>query len=80
MAGSDRQGYAIVAVMGGLAAVSMTLMTAFQLMHHGTVPTAIGSSTEGVETRFGVAGSATFADATTLTSYAGVPRQADRYP
>jgi potassium-transporting ATPase potassium-binding subunit len=79
MVGSNKQGYAIVAVMGTLAILSMTLIMWFQLAHHGTVPTAIGSSMEGVETRFGVANSATFADATTLTSTGAVDSFHDSY-
>jgi potassium-transporting ATPase potassium-binding subunit len=79
MVGSERQGYAIVAVMGTIAVISVTLMSYFQLAHHGTVPTAIGASMEGVETRFGVAGSATFADATTLTSTGAVNSFHDSY-
>jgi K+-transporting ATPase ATPase A chain len=79
MVGSNKQGYAIVSVMATLAIVSMTLMSYFQLAHHGTVPTAIGSSMEGVETRFGVANSATFADATTLTSTGAVNSFHDSY-
>jgi potassium-transporting ATPase potassium-binding subunit len=79
MVGSNKQGYAIVSVMASLAIISMTLIMSFQLMHHGTVPTAIGSSMEGVETRFGVANSATFADATTLTSTGAVDSFHDSY-
>jgi potassium-transporting ATPase potassium-binding subunit len=79
MVGSNKQGYAIVSVMATLAILSMTLIMSFQLMHHGTVPTAIGSSMEGVETRFGVANSATFADATTLTSTGAVDSFHDSY-
>ncbi|MDN3355040.1 potassium-transporting ATPase subunit KdpA [Actinomadura sp. DC4] len=79
MVGSNKQGYAIVSVMASLAIVSMTLIMSFQLTHHGTVPTAIGSSMEGVETRFGVANSATFADATTLTSTGAVNSFHDSY-
>ncbi len=79
MVGSNRQGYAIVSVMAVLAVISMTLIMAFQLVHHGTVPTALGSSMEGVETRFGVANSATFADATTLTSTGAVDSFHDSY-
>jgi potassium-transporting ATPase potassium-binding subunit len=66
MVENRKQGYAIVAVMGLIAAFSVSLMMWFQSQHHGTVPTAIGSSMEGVEQRFGVANSAVFADATTL--------------
>jgi potassium-transporting ATPase potassium-binding subunit len=79
MIGSNKQGYAIVSVMATLAVISMTLIMWFQLAHHGTVPTAIGSSMEGVETRFGVANSATFADATTLTSTGAVDSFHDSY-
>jgi K+-transporting ATPase ATPase A chain len=79
MVGSDRQGYAIVSVMATLAIISLTLITTFQLRHHGTVPTAVGSSMEGVETRFGVPNSATFAGATTLTSTGAVDSAHDSY-
>jgi K+-transporting ATPase ATPase A chain len=79
MVGSNKQGYAIVSVMAPLAIISVTLLMSFQLMHHGTVPTAVGSSMEGVDTRFGVANSATFADATTLTSTGAVDSFHDSY-
>jgi K+-transporting ATPase ATPase A chain len=79
MVESKKQGYAIVAAMGLIAAVSVSLMMLFQLQHHGTVPTAIGSSMEGVEQRFGVADSAVFADATTLTSTGAVNSFHDSY-
>ncbi|MFD3506832.1 potassium-transporting ATPase subunit KdpA [Nocardia sp. NPDC058666] len=79
MVGSVKQGYAIVAVMGTIALVSISLTNLFQLQHHGTVPTAIGASMEGVETRFGVADSATFAGATTLTSTGAVNSFHDSY-
>ncbi|WP_063004269.1 potassium-transporting ATPase subunit KdpA [Nocardia salmonicida] len=79
MVGSTKQGYAIVAVMGTIALASITLTNFFQLRAHGTVPTAIGASMEGVETRFGVADSATFAGATTLTSTGAVNSFHDSY-
>ncbi|MEU1957886.1 potassium-transporting ATPase subunit KdpA [Nocardia sp. NPDC019255] len=79
MVGSRKQGYAIVAVMGTIALLGVTLTNLFQLQHHGTVPTAIGSSMEGVEQRFGVANSATFAGATTLTSTGAVDSFHDSY-
>ena len=44
MVESKKQGYAIVAVMGVIAAVSVSLMMLFQLQAHGTVPTAVGSA------------------------------------
>ncbi|HYZ68637.1 MAG TPA: potassium-transporting ATPase subunit KdpA [Mycobacterium sp.] len=79
MVESKKQGYAIVAVMGVIAAISVSFMMLFQLQHHGTVPTAIGSAMEGVEQRFGVADSAVFADATTLTSTGAVNSFHDSY-
>jgi K+-transporting ATPase ATPase A chain len=79
MVDSKKQGYAIAAVMGVLATVSVSLIMFFQLQHHGTVPTAIGAATEGVEQRFGVADSAVFADATTLTSTGAVDSFHDSY-
>jgi K+-transporting ATPase ATPase A chain len=79
MVNSTKQGYAIVAVMGVLAAGSLTLTELFQLSHHGTVPTAAGAAMEGVEQRFGVANSAVFADATTLTSTGAVDSAHDSY-
>ncbi|WP_067794191.1 potassium-transporting ATPase subunit KdpA [Actinomadura formosensis] len=79
LVGQNRQGYAILAVMGTIAVVSVALVNVFQLMHHGTVPTAAGAATEGAETRFGVANSATFAGATTLTSTGAVDSFHDSY-
>jgi K+-transporting ATPase ATPase A chain len=77
--GDKRQGYAIVAVMALLAILSLGLNIGFQSAHHGTVPTAVGASTEGTETRFGVPNSATFATGTTLTSTGSVDSFHDSY-
>jgi K+-transporting ATPase ATPase A chain len=79
MVGDRRQGYAIVAVMATLAVISVTAVNVAQLAHHGTVPTAVGAATEGTEARFGVADSATFAGATTLTSTGAVNSFHDSY-
>jgi K+-transporting ATPase ATPase A chain len=79
MVESKKQGYAIAAVMAVIATVSVSFMMLFQLQHHGTVPTAISSAMEGVEQRFGVADSAVFADATTLTSTGAVNSFHDSY-
>ena len=79
MVESRRQGYAIVAVMAVIATVSVSLTMLFQMQHHGTVPTAVGASMEGVEQRFGVANSAVFAAATTLTSTGAVDSFHDSY-
>jgi K+-transporting ATPase ATPase A chain len=79
LVGDKRQGYAIVAVMAILAILSLGLNTAAQDAHHGTVPTAVGSSSEGTETRFGVPDSAAFATSTTLTSTGAVDSFHDSY-
>ncbi len=79
MVESRKQGYAIVAVMSVIALISTSLTMFFQLQSHGTVPTAIGAATEGVEQRFGVADSAIFASATTLTSTGAVNSFHDSY-
>ncbi|CAN5371249.1 potassium-transporting ATPase subunit KdpA [soil metagenome] len=79
MVGSPKQGLAIASVMGIIATASISLTMFFQLQAHGTVPTAIGAATEGVETRFGVANSAVFAATTTLTSTGAVNSFHDSY-
>ncbi|WP_343577077.1 potassium-transporting ATPase subunit KdpA [Mycobacterium sp.] len=79
MVQNTKQGYAIVAVMGVLAAISLVSIEVFQLSHHGTVPTAAAAAMEGVEQRFAVANSALFADATTLTSTGAVDSAHDSY-
>ncbi|MBV9321993.1 MAG: potassium-transporting ATPase subunit KdpA [Mycobacterium sp.] len=79
MVGSKKQGYAIAAVMATLAVLSVSFMLWLQLQHHGTVPTATGAAMEGIEQRFGIANSAVFADATTLTSTGAVDSAHDSY-
>ena len=79
MVGDRRQGRAIVTVMAILAVTSVVLLTVFQGVHHGAVPTAVGASTEGTETRFGVPDSAAFAAGTTLTSTGAVNSFHDSY-
>jgi K+-transporting ATPase ATPase A chain len=79
MVGSKKQGYAIASVMASLALISVTFMMWVQLQHHGTVPTSVGSAMEGIEQRFGIANSAVFADATTLTSTGAVDSFHDSY-
>ncbi|GAA4385237.1 potassium-transporting ATPase subunit KdpA [Actinomadura verrucosospora] len=79
MVGDNGQGYALVSVMAALAIVSAVLLQVFQFMHHGTVPTAIGAATEGVETRFGVPDSGAFATGTTMTSTGATDSAHDSY-
>jgi K+-transporting ATPase ATPase A chain len=79
MVGQNRQGYAIAAVMALIAIASIALTMTFQGIHHGTVPTAVGASSEGTESRFGVLNSAVFAASTTLTSTGAVDSFHDSY-
>lgn len=79
MTGNPKQGYAIAAVMSVIALASVSLIRLTQLQHHGTVPTAIGAATEGIEQRLGVADSGAFAAATTLTSTGAVDSAHDSY-
>jgi K+-transporting ATPase ATPase A chain len=79
MVGQHRQGYAIAAVMAILALGSIALTVGFELHGAGTVPQAVGAAMEGKETRFGIANSATFAAATTLTSTGAVNSFHDSY-
>jgi K+-transporting ATPase ATPase A chain len=79
MVRDNRQGYAIVAIMGILAIASISLTNAFELTGNGTVPQAVGAAMEGKDVRFDVANSATFAAATTLTSTGSVNSFHDSY-
>jgi len=79
MVGQNRQGYAIVAVMGILAFASVALTVGFEVHGGGTVPQAVGSAMEGKDVRFGVPNSATYAAATTLTSTGAVNSFHDSY-
>jgi K+-transporting ATPase ATPase A chain len=79
MVKDKRQGLAIVAVMAIIFTISTVIIFAAQSAHHGTVPTAVGASTEGTETRFGVPDSSIFASATTATSTGAVDSFHDSY-
>jgi K+-transporting ATPase ATPase A chain len=67
-----RQGGAVLAVMALLLGVSIALVTWAEMAAPGTVPQAAGGALEGKEVRFGTAGSALFAAATTGTSTGAV--------
>jgi K+-transporting ATPase ATPase A chain len=79
MVGSNKQGYAILAAMVIMALGSVITMDLVQGIHHGTVPMAVGSATEGTEQRFGVLNSGVFASSTTLTSTGSVDSFHDSY-
>ena len=79
LVGQNRQGYAIAAVMGVIALVSVSLVVGFENMANGTVPQAVSAAMEGKEVRFGVPDSGLFAAATTLTSTGSVNSFHDSY-
>jgi potassium-transporting ATPase potassium-binding subunit len=79
MVKDNRQGYAILAIMGILAIASIALTNTFEIAHNGTVPQAVGAAMEGKDVRFGVPNSATFAASTTLTSTGAVDSFHDSY-
>lgn len=70
--GDRRQGRAVLAVMTILLVSSIGLLTWAEMAAPGAAPTAAGGALEGKEVRFGEAGSAMFAAATTGTSTGAV--------
>ncbi|MEU0188130.1 potassium-transporting ATPase subunit KdpA [Streptomyces sp. NPDC006207] len=80
MVDDNRQGYAIIAVMGVIWAASVAIITVNEL--HSVSSQAghlAGGMMEGKEQRFGVWGSALFAASTTLTSTGAVNSFHDSY-
>jgi K+-transporting ATPase ATPase A chain len=77
--GDDRQGYAILAVMGALFVASVTAVTWLESAGLGTAPQLAGGAMEGKEQRFGVFGSTLFGGASTLTSTGAVNSMHDSY-
>jgi potassium-transporting ATPase potassium-binding subunit len=75
----NRQGFAIVSVMGVIALISTALVIGFEKIGAGTVPQAVGAAMEGKEVRFGIPDSGLFAAATTLTSTGSVNSFHDSY-
>ncbi|MFF2197973.1 potassium-transporting ATPase subunit KdpA [Streptomyces sp. NPDC058157] len=72
MVANLRQGYAILATMATIWLGFTALMMWTEFAHHGPALQAAGGAMEGKETRFGIAGSAIFSVATTLTSTGAV--------
>ena len=79
MVGDRRQGWAVLGAMGALFAVGLALVTWAELAGPGAAPQAAGAALEGKETRFGLAGSALFAAATTGTSTGAVNAMHDSF-
>jgi K+-transporting ATPase ATPase A chain len=72
MVRDTRQGFAIVSVMGSLFLAGAALLTWAEMSGPGLAAQAAGGALEGKELRFGTAGSALFAAATTGTSTGAV--------
>ncbi|MFJ9981534.1 potassium-transporting ATPase subunit KdpA [Streptomyces cyaneofuscatus] len=72
MVGSLKQGYALLATMAVIWTTFTALMLWTESAHRGGAFEIAGGAMEGKETRFGIAGSALFAVATTLTSTGAV--------
>ena len=79
MVGSNRQGYAILAVMATLAVISVATLSALELNGAGTAPELAGGAMEGKEQRYGILSSTLFAGSTTLTSTGAVNSMHDSY-
>ncbi|MCM3657726.1 potassium-transporting ATPase subunit KdpA [Agromyces mediolanus] len=77
--GSNKQGYAILAVMATLFALSLVALSALEAAGRGTAPELAGGAMEGKETRFGIFGSTLFATTSTLTSTGAVNSMHDSY-
>jgi len=79
MVNDNRQGYAIVSVMGIFWIISAALLTWLESVGSGTASQLAGAAMEGKETRFGIVGSTLFATSSTLTSTGAVNSMHDSY-
>ena len=79
MVGSNKQGYAILAVMVTLFVASFVAFTALEANGAGTAPELAGGAMEGKEQRYGIYGSALFGSASTLTSTGAVNSMHDSF-
>jgi K+-transporting ATPase ATPase A chain len=79
MVGSNKQGYVILSVMGGIWAASAAFTTWAEERHWGSALAVAGSSMNGKEVRFGVPGSGLFAASTTLTSTGAINSTHDSF-
>jgi K+-transporting ATPase ATPase A chain len=79
MVGSNRQGYALLAIMVIIWMVSAAGVTFFEAQHAGLAPQAAHAAMEGKEVRFGIPGSGLFAASTTVTSTGSVNSFHDSY-
>ncbi|WP_438354620.1 potassium-transporting ATPase subunit KdpA [Microbacterium sp. CJ88] len=77
--GDDRQGYTILAVMGGIFLASLTLLSWIEASAGGAAAQLAGGAMEGKEVRFGISGSTLFDATSTLTSTGAVNSMLDSY-
>jgi K+-transporting ATPase ATPase A chain len=79
MVKDNRQGYAILSVMGTIYIGSLAAMSYFEAHHAGTALRLAGSAMEGKEVRFGIPGSTLFGTTSTLTSTGAVNSMHDSF-
>jgi potassium-transporting ATPase potassium-binding subunit len=79
MVNDNRQGYAILSVMGIFWIASAAVLTLLESVGSGTASQLAGGAMEGKETRFGIVGSTLFATSSTLTSTGAVNSAHDSY-
>ncbi|MFF2493927.1 potassium-transporting ATPase subunit KdpA [Agromyces sp. NPDC058064] len=79
MVGSNKQGYAILAVMATLYLMSLVALSTLEAAGNGTAPELAGGAMEGKEARFGIFGSALFGTTSTLTSTGAVNSMHDSF-
>jgi K+-transporting ATPase ATPase A chain len=79
MVGDNRQGYAILSVMGIFWIVSATLLTWAEAAGSGTASQLAGGALEGKEDRFGIVGTSLFATTSTMTSTGAVDSMHDSF-
>jgi K+-transporting ATPase ATPase A chain len=79
MVGNRKQGYALLSVMGVLWAGMLAVIWWAESHPNGPAALLAGGQLEGKEVRFGIAGSALFANSTTGTSTGAVNSMHDSY-
>jgi K+-transporting ATPase ATPase A chain len=79
MVNDNRQGYAILAVMGIFWFASAALLTFLESVGSGTASKLAGGAMEGKEVRFGIVGTTLFGTSSTLTSTGAVNSMHDSF-
>ncbi|WP_018682073.1 potassium-transporting ATPase subunit KdpA [Actinokineospora enzanensis] len=79
LVGNRRQGYVLLSVMGVIWAAMLTVIWWAESHPNGPAALLAGAGMEGKEQRFGIAGSALFANATTGTSTGAVNSMHDSF-